>query len=343
MKRATFILVLLLLATGLFGCQRREIVIPTLAQLPTITPTFTPTFTLTPTFTPTFTPTPTFTLTATPTLTPTLTPTSTLTPTLTLTFTPVATNTPIPTPTPTGPVIYSFTADNYEMRAGGVTVLRWQALGDTAVLDQIGAAGNLLQSFSVPVTGEQAVTIPTSSGRVVTYRLTVIRQGIPTAQTLAITITCGYDWFFGNQYAAGACPANLGAIGDGRFQGFDGGMMIYLAASTENFPGNRVYVLFYGSSQWQAYENVGNATPTGSPPSGRYLPGDPILGNVWETGLFNGQPIKNLLQYSSTPNADTGPRTGQVEAGGGAIYIDIPDGRVYRLQGVTGGTWTQVK
>ncbi len=349
MKRSTFFTVILLLILVLTGCQNEEIIIPTVAQLPTITSTFTPTFTPTPTYTPTLTSTPT--ATHTPTSSATFTPTSTFTPT----FTPSMTNTPVntatftPTFTPTatatiaGPQIYSFTADNYTVAAGGVTVLRWQGLGDTAVLDQLNAQGGLVQSWAVGQTGEQAVNIPTGQGLVVTYRLTMIRQGIPVSQNLAITITCGYDWFFGNSYAGNVCPANVGAINDGRFQGFDGGMMIYVKARAENYPGNRVYVLFYNGNQWQAYENVGTATPTGSPPSGRYLPADPILGNIWETGLFNGQPIKNILQFSAFSTADTSMRTAQVEAGGSTIYVDIPDGRIFRLQGSTSGTWTQVK
>ena len=59
--------------------------------------------------------------------------------------------------------------------------------------------------------------------------------------------------------------------------------------------------------------------------------------------MHNGQPVKNLLQYALTPNADTSPRIIQVEAGGGAVYIDVPDGRVFRLQGSATGTWNQIK
>ncbi len=342
-KRSTLVLLVLLLSLGLIGCQRQEIIIPTVAQLPTITQTFTPTFTDTPTFTPTPSFTPTATMTSTPTLTPTFTPTPTLTFTPVFTDTPTATFTPTLTPTIPGPMITSFTADNYEMQAGGVTVLRWQAMGDTAVLDQLNAAGNLQQSFSVPPTGEQAVNIPTNAGRVVTYRLTVIRQGMPVSQSLAITITCQYNWFFGDQFNPNVCPANWGVIGEGRFQGFDGGMMIYTQPGTENYPGNRVYVLFYDANQWHAYDNVGNATATGSPPAGRFLPGSDRLANVWETGLHNGQPIKNMLGYSATSDADRSQRSSQVEAGNNALYIDIPDGRVYRLQGQVSGTWTQIK
>lgn len=344
MKRSTFLLLLILLSLALFGCQQQqEIVIPTVAQLPTITSTFTPTFTNTPTFTPTATFTPTFTPTVTPSLTPTLTSTPVATNTPTLTYTPTATFTPTLTPTIPGPSIASFSADNYEMQAGGVTVLRWQAVGDTAVLDQLNAAGNLQQSYSVPPTGEQAVNIPTNAGRVVTYRLTVIRQGVPISQALAINITCQYNWFFGDQFNQNVCPANWGVIGDARFQGFDGGMMIYTLPGTENYPGNRVYVLFYGINQWHTYDNVGSATATGSPPGDRYLPNDPILANVWETGIHNGQLIKDLLGYSADANADSSQRSSQVEAGNGALYIDIPDGRVYRLQGLVSGAWTQTK
>ncbi len=118
-KRSLAMLLALLIALALIGCQRQQATIPPLLELPTVTPTFTltftftPSFTWTPTFTPTFTPTPTYTF------TPTFTPTFTL--------------------TPSGPVITSFTADNLTMPAGGTTVLRWQAQGDSAVLDRLDA------------------------------------------------------------------------------------------------------------------------------------------------------------------------------------------------------------
>jgi len=349
-KRSLAILLVLLIALTLIGCQRQQATIPPLLELPTITPTFTltftftPSFTWTPTFTPTFTPTPTVTPTFTPTNTPTLTntPPATFTPTPTYTFTP--TFTPTFTFTPSGPVITSFTADNLTMPAGGTTVLRWQAQGDSAVLDRLDAQGNLTQSQPVPVTGELAVQIPSGLGALVTFRLTVIRQGIPTSQSLAITITCGRDWFFGNQYAQGYCPADVGAVGDGLYQQFDGGLMIYANAASQNFPGNTVYVLFYAGNQWRAYLNTwdGVSQPGDAPPPGRYTP-QGILGSVWQNGAYNNQHVRDFLQFAIAPQTG-GTRTIQVEAGGNSVYIDTPTGQVYRLTGgTTGGTWSQVK
>lgn len=96
------------------GCQQRpDVVVPTLAQLPTVTPTetasrtplptwtFTPTNTLTPTTTPTLTDTASMTptLTVTSSLTPTRTPTATSTPTTTATRTLLPTISPVPSNT----------------------------------------------------------------------------------------------------------------------------------------------------------------------------------------------------------------------------------------------------
>ncbi len=350
MKRSALPMSLLLVALALLGCQPEEIIIPTVAQLPTITPSFTPTFTFTPspTPTPTFTPTITPSSTPTPSFTPTFTPTFSPTPTLTLTPVDTATFTPTFTPTftltPSGPMIYEFTADNYQMPAGSPTVLRWRGDGDTAVLEQINASGNVGQSWAVQPTGEQAVTIPLNQGLVVTYRLTVIRRGQPVSQSLAITVTCGGSWWFGGGIVSeSTCPAGPPVVSNAQYQAFDGGRMIYLESGNQNYPGNRVYVIFYSGNQWHAYENVGSATATGSPPGGRYMPGSTILANVWETGVHNGQAVKDLLQYALVQNVDQQQRTSQVEQGGTAIYIDTPEGRLYRLTGTVSGTWQQLR
>ena len=90
------------LLLGLSGaaCQGRpSIVIPTVAQLPTLTPTPSPRPTLPPTWTPTFT--------WTPSLTPTLTPTPTTTPTYTDTPTDTPTPTATETPTPTSTATFT--------------------------------------------------------------------------------------------------------------------------------------------------------------------------------------------------------------------------------------------
>ncbi|MBN1963411.1 MAG: hypothetical protein JW910_02120 [Anaerolineae bacterium] len=359
MKRSTLFSLIVLMALCLLGCQPQEIVIPTVAQLPTITPTFTPTFTPTDTPTPTetFTPTATFTSTASPTDTPTdtvtpsdtPTPTDTFTPTdtptwtPTATFTPIATDTPTYTITPAGPSILSFTADNYQVVAGGVTILRWTTVADTATLEQLNQQGSVVNSWIVPPNGQQAVTVQPNQGRMVTFRLTAIRLGISVTQSLSVTVVCQYQWFFGDQYAANACPANVAAVGDGKFYEFERGLMIFAAASSESYPGNRFYVLLYAGNQWQAFQDPSTAGgATGSPPAGLYLPrGD--MGRVWENRNHNGQAIKTLLGYARTDRPDTGVRTIQVELGGAAVYINAPNGAVYRLSGASSGTYTQVR
>jgi len=127
------------------------------------------------------------------------------------------------------------------------------------------------------------------------------------------------------------------------FQEFEGGVMIYTPTPSEGYPGNSIYVLFYSGNQWQRYDNVGSAAATGSPPGGRYLPGHAYLANIWESGLYNGQPVKNLLGYALTANPDYSARTYQVQAGGGVLFFDAPAARIYRLAGQVGGTWTQVR
>ena len=87
---------LLFVLTACAETAPETVVVPTLAQLPTLTPSTTPTATSTPSLTPTLTATPTETETAT--ASPTPRPTVTITPSATITYTPSPTFTASPTP-----------------------------------------------------------------------------------------------------------------------------------------------------------------------------------------------------------------------------------------------------
>ena len=91
--------------------------------------------------------------------------------------------------------------------------------------------------------------------------------------------------------------------------------MMYTPTPSEGYPGNSVYVLFYNGNQWHRYDNIGNATATGTPPGGQYLPGNAILANIWENGVHNGTPVKNLIGFALSPSPDTSARTYQVQDG----------------------------
>lgn len=357
------IVVLLLVLSGCGG-EQQSAQLPTLAVFPTLTPssTFTNTPTPTNTFTPTATSTatntatPTATLTFTPskTFTPSITPTFTLTPTATRTPTPTATNTPVPTSTPNTPQIGSFTVNTTNVTGNATITFSWVAEGDAVQIQEMTAQGQVLRVFppppdtSLPASGSYSVVVPGGQGSMLIYRLVVARAGQQAHVDLAITVQCPIPWFFGNQRApAGSgCPTGTQIIGNGAYQAFQRGVMI--------FANNTVYGLVYQqttqSGVFLAYPNGWDGstvyTCAGTPPSGLFA-AQGVIG--WAYCNTNGPGATwhdpgGALGWAVTQE-DTSARILQT-SNNGMIFIDTPVGAVYRLTpgspGSPGGTWGQV-
>jgi len=341
--------VILVLATG---CQQAApevgdlptlMVLPTstLTDMPTHTPTSTPTSTSTPTATPTNTPTPTNTLTPTPraTSTATITATATVTPTFTLTPTNTATNTPPATATPNAPQILSFTASATTVLANSSVTLSWNALADTARIDQLNQQGAVVQTFTVIPVGSLPVTVPGNTGRVVVYRLAVQRGGQEVTFSLAITIQCSLSWFFGDQFAPpnAGCPQAAATETSARFQQFERGYALYLSST------NLTYGLVNQDSRYISYNMTWDQSTTyncyGSPPGGKFAPGGVFDWMFCNTNAPVGIWI-NALGWG-TGSLNTEKRKIQVEDGTGAFYIDSPVG-VFRFNGPSPNTWTKI-
>lgn len=343
------VFILLVLMVAACRTQPQVVELPTVAVLPSLTPSNTPTLTNTPTNTPTLTATPT--ATDTPTLTPTLTATTTNTPrpsaTVTSSVTPTATQTPTntatltPTLTPTSnlPSIASFTASATTGQPGTGITLRWSTVSDTTRIDQLNQQGTLTQSFSVVPTGELAITLPSDSGSQVIYRLVAIRSGMQSQQSIPIQISCPVPWFFGDQYAPpnSGCPTALGAVGSGKFQQFERGMMIYVNANGLN----TVFAMQNDGSRYLSFVAGGDGSGStyGNPPSNLFKPQEQFLWAYANTLAPVGT-WESAIGWGLAPiNRDS--RTIQYETGG-AFYIDSPNG-VYRFSGGTSGTWSQIR
>jgi hypothetical protein len=323
------------------GCtpEPQVIELPTLAVLPSLTPSDTPS--PTPTFTPTLTPTATFTATITPSRTPTatLTPTSTLTPTNTVTPSPTASLTPTLTPTPNTPAIIDFTASASSAPPGSAVSLRWVSVADVARIDQLNQQGAVVQTFSVPPSGELAISIPANQGRLVVYRLVALRGGQEASRSVPIQVTCPIAWFFGNEFAPAnsGCPVAVGAVAAGKFQPFERGVMIYVTANGLN----RIYGLQNEGGRFISYANGWNGSDLDydNPPSDRRRPQEEFrwafLNTLAPVGTW-----QNALGWA-TADINRDSRTIQFEDTG-AFYIDSPIG-VYRFSGGDAGTWTKVK
>ncbi len=325
-------------------------VLPTLipTDTPTSTPTSTPTPTSTSTSTPTNTATPTNTLTFTPratststiTATSTITPTFTLTPTFTPTPTSIFTNTPVATATVNAPQILSFTANATTVAANSSVTLTWNALADTARIDQLNQQGAVVQTFTVIPSGSLPVTVPGNTGRVVVYRLAAQRGGQEVTFSLAITIQCSISWFFGDQYAPpnAGCAQAASVTGSARFQPFERGYMFFINANNMN----TVYGLANQDNRYISYPMTWDQATAyncaGSPPSGKFAPQA-----VFDWMYCNtNAPVGTWSQAIgwATANIDTGQRTIQYESGTGAFYIDSPVG-VFRFEPAT-GKWTKI-
>ncbi|MCK6577473.1 MAG: hypothetical protein L6Q98_05140 [Anaerolineae bacterium] len=312
--------------------------LPTNTRTPSPTPTFTPTDTFTPSLTPSET--------RRPTLTPS--PTRTRTPLPTLTPLPTNTNTPTPPPTATptypGPTIYSFGTTTQSVLPNSPVTFAFSSQADGARLELLGVNSVPIQTFPVLPTGTYAVIVPDTLGRLLTYRFVAVRGGAEVARTLQITITCPVNWFFGDQYAPpnASCPTAAGAIGDGRFQPFERGVMLFVNANGLN----RIYGLQDEGARYIAYANGwdGSTINSSAPPSGRFIPAQMFNWVYYSTlapiGSWNG-----AIGWGTTDiNAD--PRTIQWEGapgGSGAFYIDAPGGAVYRFSGGDSGVWTRLR
>jgi hypothetical protein len=117
---------------------------------------------------------------------------------------------------------------------------------DGARLELLNQFGAVVQVFPVFPTGNYSVIVPDNQGRLLTYRFVATRAGMEVSRSIQVAITCPVSWFFGDQYAppTAACPLALGATGEGRFQPFERGVMLYVNANGMN----RVYGLQDGGA-----------------------------------------------------------------------------------------------
>lgn len=312
----------------------------------TFTPTFSPTFTFTPSSTPSDTPTLTPSITLRPTLTPS--PTKTNTPPPTLTPLPTLTNTPLPTatftPTPAGPTIYAFGANYQSVLPNTQLTFAFSSDADGARIEASNQNGAVFQVFPVFPTGNYSVIVPDNQGRLLTYRFVAMRAGLEDSRTIQVSVTCPVSWFFGDQYAPpnAACPTVLGATGDGRYQSFEHGVMIYVNANGMN----RVYGLQDTNSLYISYPNGwdGSTINSSAPPSGRFIPAQ-MFNYIYYSTLAPIGSWNSSIGWGTT-DINSDPRTIQWEGapgGGGAFYIDAPGGAVYRFSGGDSGSWGRLR
>lgn len=305
--------------------------------------------------TPTFTPTATVTTTSTP--TPSRTATPTRTPTRRATATPTNTVTPLAQPTNAFPSIFSFTASSTDVAGGGQITLRWEADGEEATIEQQDANGIVNSRTPVEVSGELNVTIPNVQTGRVFYRLVVRRglQEITQTVEIRVLVQCSFSWFFDSAIAQAenvGCPTAASQQVVGAYQAYEFGVMLNANADGQNM----IYALvrapgkngLYASDQYgqaaSLWDGVNNMCGSYLPAPGTLLPQQQFswmactqfgLGGYWIDGIG-----------FATANIDLSSRTVQ-RATDGTLFIDAPDGAIYRLNpllpGALTATWKRVR
>jgi hypothetical protein len=218
--------------------------------------------------------------------------------------------------------------------------LTWNALADTARIDQLNQQGAVVQTFTVIPSGSLPVTVPGNVGRVVVYRLAAQRGGQEVTFSLAITVQCSVSWFFGDQFAPpnAACPQAAAVKSSARFQPFERGYALDLVINNVN----TAIGLVNQDNRYISYTMAWDLTTTyncaGSPPSGRFAPQEVFDWMYCNTLAPVGSWIDGLGWATSAINKDQ--RTIQFESGTGAFYIDSPVG-VFRFE-PSSGRWTKI-
>jgi hypothetical protein len=230
------------------------------------------------------------------------------------------------------------------VQANSSVTLTWNAIADTARIDQLNQQGAVVQTFTVVPVGQLPVTVPGNTGKVVVYRLAVQRAGQEVTLSVAINIQCAVSWFFGDQFAPAntPCPAGPSATGGARFQQFERGYMFTVGANNLNM----VYGLVNQDNRYIGYSIGWNQTTPiyscyGTPPAGKFAPvtvfdwtfcntNPPVATGTWIDALGWG-----------TADINTNQRTIQFEQDTGGFFVDSPVG-VFRLSGPSTSVWVKV-
>jgi hypothetical protein len=218
-------------------------------------------------------------------------------------------------------------------------------VSDVVRIEQLNQDGAITQTFPAqPPTGTLTVSVPGNQGRVVQYRLVAQRITATVSQTIQVNVICSTSWFFGDQYAppGTGCPAALGAIGQGAFQRFERGAMIYVNANGLN----SIYGLANDGARYIRVINGwdGSTIRNDPAPSGLFIPEQMFNWAYYNTlgpiGTWN-----SAIGWA-TGHIDSGQRTIQWEGsigGQSPFFIDAPNNEVYRFSGGDSGTWMRIR
>jgi hypothetical protein len=191
--------------------------------------------------------------------------------------------------------------------------------------------------------GTASLTVPANYGRIIGYRLVAVRGGIERTALLNVTVLCQFFFFFGDNFAPpdADCPLDSGSVGNGAFQLFERGAMIYVAAGGRN----EIYGLTNDGARYVRYANNwdGSTLNEAPPPQGLFIPRQMLNWAYYNTLA----PVGSWNQSIGwgIADIDTSQRSIQFESNQLRFYIDGPGGQVFRfvIQGSDIGTWTRIR
>ena len=348
MKRLSLLLIAVLWLTA--ACGGGNVAeVPTEVQIPTRTPTDTPpppTDTPLPTDTPfpTWTPT----LTATHTLTPSDTPTSTLTPsdtptpTASLTLTPSDTPTPTATATPAEPSIVRFEVTPERVEQGGDVQIRWDAIGDTVLVQILDGEARPLRAVSLDTSGERTITLPDGLQDLAILSLQARRGETVARQDRVLVVLCRFNWFFNvGDVSSVGCPEAAPITAIGRYQTFERGYMLYIPTT------NQIYALYGGtaSGTWVAYNNSGGGSLLDDPPDNLFNAQNEFTYTWNNINAPTQRAWRQEIGYGTAPAVQAQVSV-QDERNSRIFYMGTADGLLFRMefypQQLTVGTWRRV-
>jgi hypothetical protein len=222
----------------------------------------------------------------------------------------------------------------------------WASDAQVAQIEQVTAAGAVIQAIPVPPSGQYSLVVQTVSGggQQVFYRLTASLNGvIATSNVVTIGVQCPATWFFGTPPPGTGCPTAVGAIANGAFQRFERGFMVYITANGLN----RVCAAQDAGAQYICVTSLwdGSTINSTAPPSGLFAPEQQFNWAYYNTLAVGG--TWNAVIGWATMNIALGPRTIQFESipggGEGPFFVDTADGAIIRFSGGTSGTWTRIR
>lgn len=208
---------------------------------------------------------------------------------------------------------------------------------DVVRLERLNNDGVVLESEIVPSIGTRTV-VASTGGDPIFYRVVGVRGENEDSQSLAIQITCQYEWFFNDVPDGFGCPSAPVSRAQGAYQEFQRGFMFRLEWGGED----RVCGIQNNRDRYSCYDydDYDESTVPEAPPSGYEPPGEDFEYVFYEELAIGGHWWEEI-GWGRDEEDDDSLRVQPDDRGG--IIVDLPDEGIYRFDAnLTGGTVNRI-